>query len=187
MSARGFRTLVAFFGLVSTLFLAGCAGTPPKADFTNRTVPFRISAGDAVKVDVAAASTVKMLPYQQERFAQEIQAKVAQSMQSNVRVGSPRSYEIDVLVTEYDKGNAFARAMLAGLGQMHIDGTVSVFQMPQHQMLESFALSKTFAWGGIYGASKSIEDIENAVAEGIAQTVSGAGGQADAQKSSSTS
>ncbi len=169
------------------MFLAGCAGTPPRAEFTERTVPFRVSAGDAVKVDVAAASTVKMLPYQQERFAQEIQAKVAQSMQGNLQAGGPRSYEIDILVTEYDKGNAFARAMLAGLGQMHIDGTVSVFRMPQHQVLESFALSKTFAWGGIYGASKSIEDIENAFAEGVAQTVCGTGGKADAQKPSSTS
>ena len=179
MSFQGVIRLraVTLIGLVSVPLLAGCAGTPPKADFIQRTAAFRITAGDNVKVTVQGAHNVKMLPYEQERFAEEIQAKVAQGMQSNPEVGSPRSYEIDVLVTRYAKGNAFARAMLAGLGQMHIDGNVSVFQMPQHQRLESFGLSKTFAWGGIYGASTSIKDIENAYAEGIERTVTGAGGQ----------
>ena len=54
---------------------------------------------------------------------------------------------------------------------------VSVFRMAQPQLLESFGLSKTFAWGGVYGASTSIKDIENAYAEGIERSVTGAGGQ----------
>lgn len=49
--------------------------------------------------------------------------------------------------------------------------------MAQPQLLESFGLSKTFAWGGVYGASTSIKDIENAYAEGIERSVTGAGGQ----------
>ena len=63
--------------------------------------------------------------------------------------------------------------MLAGLGQIHIDGTVSVYQMPEHKLVGEFTLNKTFAWGGIYGAATSIEDIENTFADGVAANVTG--------------
>lgn len=80
-------------------------------------------------------------------------------------------------ITRYDKGSKSARLMLAGLGQLHIDGDIDVYSLPQHKLQEAFTLKKTFAWGGIYGASTSIKDIETTFSKGIAQTLTGQGGE----------
>jgi uncharacterized protein DUF4410 len=80
---------------------------------------------------------------------------------------------VDLHLSRYDKGNAFARAMLVGLGQIHIDGKVDIYQMPDHTLVGEFDLKKTFAWGGIYGAATSMEDIEDTFADGVAATCTG--------------
>ena len=46
-------------------------------------------------------------------------------------------------------------------------------QARSQDLSEEFALSKTFAWGGIYGASTTIETIEDTFADGVAATVTG--------------
>lgn len=56
--------------------------------------------------------------------------------------------------------------MLAGLGQIHIDGDVTMYALPDHSKVGDFHLKKTFAWGGIYGSSTSMEDIETTFADG---------------------
>ncbi|GAA0711082.1 hypothetical protein GCM10009105_12760 [Dokdonella soli] len=78
-------------------------------------------------------------------------------------------------ITRYEKGNAFARAMLAGLGQIHIDGDVQVYAMPEHNRTMAFSVQKTFAWGGIYGGTTTIEDIEQSFAESIANALTAQG------------
>ena len=45
------------------------------------------------------------------------------------------NYNIDVTTTRYDKGTAFARAMLIGLGQIHIDATVRLFTAEEREKL----------------------------------------------------
>jgi hypothetical protein len=45
--------------------------------------------------------------------------------------------------------------------------------LPAHDRVEEFAVQKTFAWGGIYGASTTMEDIEQSFAEGIANALTG--------------
>src|SRR5262249_45206548 len=84
-----------------------------------------------------------------------------------------KNYAIEVTLTKYEKGSAFARAMLAGLGQIHINGVVKVYTLPEHQKAGEFLINKTFAWGGIYGASTTIEDAEMGFADGIANTLTG--------------
>jgi hypothetical protein len=154
--------------------LAGCATTVPRAQFSKEmTSSLRVSSGDAVKVTVDAGKGVTILPYQQERFTQEIEQDINARKMTNPQLGTGRDYEVDVHVTRYQRGNAFARAMLMGLGQIHIDGNVDVFLMPEHRLLEAFALKKTFAWGGIYGAATSIKVIERTFANGVAAAVTG--------------
>jgi Domain of unknown function (DUF4410) len=76
-----------------------------------------------------------------------------------------------VVITNYDEGNAFARFMLAGLGQMHIDGEVMLSDFSSKVMLAKYEVSKTFAWGGVYGASKGITDIEKPFAEAVVEAI----------------
>jgi hypothetical protein len=72
--------------------------------------------------------------------------------------------------------------MLVGLGQIHIEGKVSLYQMPARTLVGEFDLKKTFAWGGIYGAATSMDDIENTFSDGVAAAVTGQNGEPSKQK-----
>ena len=76
-------------------------------------------------------------------------------------------------MTRYDEGSAFARAMLAGLGQIQIDGKVSLRDRAQDALLGEYEVNKTFAWGGVYGASTTIRDVEEGFAQGVATLILG--------------
>lgn len=173
VSVTARRSLVLLASL-TVFVLAGCATTVPKPEFSNHVASsLKIRPGDQVKVDVNASQGVKILPYQEQRFAEEIKQKIEEMRKANPPAQTPVNYAVDVHLTRYQKGSKFERLMLAGLGQIHIDGDVDVFSLPQHKLLEAFAMKKTFAWGGVYGATTSIEDIENTFAAGVAQTVTG--------------
>jgi len=164
-------------GLVVALVIAitaGCASSMPKPEYSRPIVAdAHISAPDLAQVTVNAADDVKILPMEEERLSQKIKAKIDARKSANVRTGQAITYEVELHLTRYEKGNAFARAMLVGLGQIHIEGKVSLFQMPAHTLVGEFDLKKTFAWGGIYGAATSMEDIENTFADGVAAAATG--------------
>src|SRR5215475_2803143 len=77
----------------------------------------------------------------------------------------PHTLRVSIAFTRYEKGNAFARFMLAGLGQIHIDAEVTLEDYTRQAALAKYEVTKTFAWGGIYGASTSIEDVEEGFAD----------------------
>jgi uncharacterized protein DUF4410 len=169
------NTALLVLAFASSVML-GCAGTPPKAEFSQPMIAAsRIAATDTVDVTIEAAENVSLLPAGRDRVGQKIKAQIDKRKIKNQAAGEPRAMQVVLYVTRYEKGNAFARAMLAGLGQIHLDGTISVYQMPGHTLLEKFDLQKTFAWGGVYGASTSMEEIEDTFADGIAATVTGQG------------
>jgi hypothetical protein len=122
---------------------------------------------------VGTASGVTMADYEKARVVDRIKMQIAAKEALNPAGAAASQYEVDVTVTRYEKGSAFARAMLAGLGQIHMDGSVTLFSMPAHVMVEDFTVQKTFAWGGIYGGTTTIEDIEQSFAEGIANALTG--------------
>jgi hypothetical protein len=163
------------FGLfAAALLAAGCASSPPVAKFSQHSDTHAvIRSADTAAVTVDATSGVTMADYEKTRVIERIRMKLAAKQALNPALADPGQYQIDVTITRYEKGNAFARAMLAGLGQMHIDGNVKVYAMPAHDRVEEFAVQKTFAWGGIYGASTTMEDIEQSFAEGIANALTG--------------
>jgi hypothetical protein len=73
-----------------------------------------------------------------------------------------------VEITKYDERNAFARYMLAGLGQMHIQATVTLSDYKSGELIARSDVSKTFAWGGLYGAFTKIQEIEDGFAKAVA-------------------
>lgn len=171
---RTYRSVVLAAGMLAALSLTGCATTVPTAEFSHDIVAgATVRATDTVKVSVNAADGIKILPEEKERIAEKVAMKIDARKAANASTAGARVYEVDLHLTRYDKGNAFARAMLAGLGQIHVEGVVSVFQMPEHTAVGEFTLKKTFAWGGIYGAATSIEDIEDTFADGVAAAVTG--------------
>jgi hypothetical protein len=160
-------------GLV-VIALAGCAETPPKPTFSHEIVAdARIASPDKTQVSVDAPDDLNVLLSERERLAQKIQMKIDDRKITNVSNAAGRSYAVELHLTRYDKGNKFARFMLAGLGQIHIDGKVDLYQLPEHKLIGEFDLKKTFAWGGVYGATTDIEQIEVTFADGVAATVTG--------------
>ena len=151
------------------IFSTGCATIGGTPQYTQMLPPdSRIVASDTVQTEVSAAPNVPIAQDEKTRLANQITNDIRSRAAQNARAS--RSYQIVVLVTRYDKGNAFARSMLAGLGQMHIDGTVSVFTPPGNKIGE-FTINKTFSWGGIYGASTTIKTVEAGFAKAVADTV----------------
>jgi hypothetical protein len=174
------KGVFSFIGLLGALMLAGCATTAPTANFSQEITPgYALRARDTAKVALNAAPGVWILDYEKSRLTEVIATKIAARERLNPPAGLPRTYEIDVELTQYEKGDAFARAMLAGLGQIHIAGNVTIYLLPARTTIGEFTLKKTFAWGGIYGAATSMDTIEESFADGIAAAVTGQAGSND--------
>jgi len=167
--AAGVSVLLAFAALT------GCASSPPVAKFSHRQSDAVLRTADTSDVTVGTATGVTMADYEKARVVDRIKMQIAAKQALNPAVAAANQYEVSVTVTRYEKGSAFARAMLAGLGQIHMDGIVTLYSMPAHVAVEDFTVQKTFAWGGIYGGNTTIEDIEQSFAEGIANALTGQG------------
>lgn len=80
---------------------------------------------------------------------------------------------VTIAFTRYDEGSAFARFMLIGLGQIHIDAEVTLEDRALQKVLAKSEVTKTFAWGGIYGGATGIKDVEEGFAEAVAKVLLG--------------
>ena len=166
---RPIRATVLALGALA--LFSGCASNVPRAQYAVAPkTEHTLKATDSPEVKVSATSRdVELLDSDRTRIAE----KIGRLFQAPTDTGAERPYRVQVNVTRYEKGNAFARAMLAGLGQIHIDAEVKVFLNPGDEVVNQFTVSKTFAWGGIYGASTSILDVENPFAEAVANGLKG--------------
>ncbi len=72
----------------------------------------------------------------------------------------PGAVVLRVELTQYKPGSATARFMIAGAGAARLDFTVHLVDGATGQELTSFASERSFAWGGVYGASGGIDSIE---------------------------
>jgi hypothetical protein len=124
-------------------------------------------------VKVSSVAAAKMEEVDRTRLAQLITSRLEERRTKNAANNDAHEVTATVQITRFERGSAFARAMLAGLGQIHIDGTVTVTDSPGGNRIAEFAIAKTFAWGGIYGGSTRMEDIEPVFADGVAAALTG--------------
>lgn len=80
-----------------------------------------------------------------------------------------------ITFTRYDEGSAFAPVMLAGLGQIHIDAEVTLEAPAKQQRFGTYEVTKTFAWGGLYGGMTRITDVEAGFADAVVDLLLGEG------------
>src|SRR5262249_50875123 len=151
--------------LVLGLGAAGCAGTAAGVKPAVGMGPQDLSGYTALRVDVTKADGVAIESAAAERIGKRIGEAIGKKEPGRFKSVNGDQTEQPALhatvqLTRYDKGSAFARAMLAGLGGIHIDGKVSLKDAAKDAPLGEYEVNKTFAWGGIYGASTSIEDVE---------------------------
>ncbi len=188
--ASATRPLVAALVLLMAS-LAGCAGSPGAVrPVGTSTATAELGTFRALDLELAASPGVAVEGQDLARLGQLVLAKVAEkapgrftSAGSGVRgveAGVVRAapaampdLRAELELTRDDAGNAFARAMLAGLGQMHIDGRLGLRDGRDGRELGVFEVTKTFAWGGIHGAATGIRDLEPAFAEAVALAILG--------------
>ncbi len=169
-SQQKLRPLLASLMIITGL--SGCASTAPSADFTLKPPAQQpIDANDTITVNLDSAAKVEMQDTEKQRLSQLIASLIDSKKRLNSQAGVPQPYQFEVAITRYEKGNAFARFMLAGFGQIHIEAHIIVWSQPAKEKYAEFDIEKTFAWGGLIGASTHIEDVEPAFAEGIANAV----------------
>jgi hypothetical protein len=165
--------------LFSLLLVGGCAST--KGSYTLASSPkFEEQAAkySNLKVDLNSNSNVSLGSGDKERILNLIVKNVPAECPNRFRNVNASDTDQQTLyavvnITRYDEGNAFARAMLAGLGQMHIDATVTLSDYQTKEELSKYEVTKTFAWGGLYGGFTDIKSVEEGFAKAVAASFSG--------------
>ena len=79
-------------------------------------------------------------------------------------------------ILKYKPGSKVARFILIGLGAASLEGNVTVQDSASGNALMSAPFDKLWAWGGIAGASKGIEDMVKESEASVAATIAHAKG-----------
>lgn len=156
---------------IAALALAGCAGSvsaPTAIQPLSMDQKANLHIAD---VTADAATGVDMSDADFAVICQKVKGYV-QSEAPSVMADS--GYKMKVHFTRFDRGNAFARAMLAGLGQIRIEATVDLVDTSGASVAQ-YNVSKDFALGGMVGGSTSVEDVEDGFAKSVAEIVKAKG------------
>ncbi len=153
--------------LAAALVLSNCATHTPNAVYITPLTAV-ISQGDGVSTRV---STTDSRMSEAER--QMLGERITQAVQTLAQPGSgtTKQYELEVNITRYTKGSGFIRTAMPGMGQMHLDGVVTVYQMPKRVPVGQFMINKAFAIGGLYSLAVNMNTIANTYAQAVAKTV----------------
>ncbi|WP_395749449.1 hypothetical protein [Prosthecobacter sp.] len=160
------QALRALSVIAAAFTLSNCATSAPHATFVTPLTAV-VCQGDRVSTQV---STTDARMSEGERMM--LADRITQNVQALAQPGGARhSYELVVNITRYTKGSGVVRTAMPGMGQMHVDGVVTIYQMPKHVPMGEFIVRKSFAIGGIYGLTVNMDKINAAFAEGVAKTV----------------
>jgi len=85
-------------------------------------------------------------------------------------------------ITTYREGNRFMRALLIGLGSAAFDSEVTLKPAAADRILLTAPFDKLWAWGGVLGMSKGIEEMWAETAAAVANTVARADGLAPGRR-----
>jgi hypothetical protein len=154
------------------LLLAACATSSTKPVVVQTLNKEQVAALRLKDVTAVAAPGVSMSQADFDRICFKVK-KELQVVSPGIIVdpASPEAAAADTMkitFTQYDSGSAFARAMLIGLGQIHVDADVAVLD-PTGASVGQYKISKQFALGGLVGATTSIEDVEDGFAKSVSE------------------
>jgi hypothetical protein len=150
--------------LVAAAALSACAGDVAKPDVVLQDIGPQRGAIQVSDVTSEAADGVQMRPDELQRVTARVKAELARQ----AAAASPQNAHMKILFTKYDRGSAFARFLIAGAGQIVIEAEVSFLDDAGGQQIGKYKVSKDFSFGGIYGGSTSVEDVEGGFAKSVA-------------------
>ena len=158
--------------MAALFFLSACAGSvapPDVIQSIQKTTNFEQYS--KLTVVAEAAPGVPIVEEAKSRIIGLVRQEVSKKYPKyfSADTGNSSTLKLNMLFKSYDEGNAFARAMLAGLGQIHIDADVTLTDDVTNQTIGKFKVSKQFAFGGIVGAATDIKDVEAGFATSVAE------------------
>jgi len=105
---------------------------------------------------------------------------ICQKVRTYIQAQSPGTFadsassgsalKLKIHFTRFDRGNAFARAMLIGLGQIVIEATVTL-ENGGGTTVAQYKVAKDFAIGGVIGGTTTVDDVEDGFAKSVATVV----------------
>jgi hypothetical protein len=164
---------------ISLLFMVGCSTTTPlvlksadfKADFTQyKSLEINTSVAEGgVVVSEAAQNRIK------EFIKVEINNGCCKNRFEDILFG-PRtdqlqSMQLNIKIRKYDEGNRFLRSVLIGLGSMEIHADVEIKDAISGKIIGKGEVGKTYAIGGLAGASVGIEFLEKEFAKEVSKAL----------------
>jgi hypothetical protein len=146
--------------------LAGCAGSvsaPVAVQALDQKEPIHLSA---VSADAAGGVEMSDADF----------GLICQKVKGYIQAGSPGVYDeqaasaltMKIHFTRFDRGNAFARLMLMGLGQIRIEADVDLMDASGKKVAE-YKVAKDFSLGGVAGGTTTVEDVEDGFAKSVAE------------------
>jgi len=160
------RLLTAATFLCISQFLVGCvAGQPVE---WQKAGPLDLAKGARVSVDCECEMPKGDLVY----LESDIERNVREVLRGDP--DAPDAYDVNVVITRYDEGDAFARFMLIGLGQMYLYGTVEVKHNSPTDVVRKGLFHKNYCLGGLLGCMATMREnvlpkVGPAIAEAIAE------------------
>ena len=115
------------------------------------------------------ATSVDVPEHELEFMKNDIKSKISDS---EFWSANPSEYTLKVVIDKYDEGNAFARFMLIGLGQMHLNGTVELLVGEPPEVIKSGSFEKNYVVGGIAGGMATMhEDVVSKLGDAIVEAL----------------
>lgn len=160
-----------FLGL--GLLVSACATDPSAPASVQMLTAEQKSTIRISDVSAEAKPGVFVAQYELDRISQMVKAELQKEVptavaDANAPAGTPPA-KLKLVITQYDEGSAFARFMLIGLGQIKLDADVLVVDGGTGQVIGQYQVSKDFAFGGIYGGTTQMKDVEEGFAKSVAQ------------------
>jgi hypothetical protein len=170
-----------------SLLGAGCATTSS----TQAQALKPTTGGD---IDLSRYQTATVLPFEPVegkkidrsvgvKFSDDVAIRLAHDygpLFQEVRKAPAQGKADELIVTGtirvYRPGSKFGRAMLIGLGSAGFEGDLILKDGADNRVVFAAPFDKLWAWGGILGMSKGIEDLVNETAAAVATTVAQARG-----------
>jgi hypothetical protein len=151
--------------------LAGCAGSISEPTVVQPLAPDQQAGMHISDISADAASGVEMSDGDFGLISQKVRGYIEQNSPGvMVDPATGQALHMKIHFTRFDRGNAFARAMLIGLGQIRIEASVSL-ENAAGTPVAQYEVAKDFALGGVVGATTKVDDVEDGFAKSVAEIV----------------
>ena len=165
-------TRLAFLSALAALSACASSATGPD-EVMHALAPEQIASLRVVDISGEIQPGIAMPQFQLDRVVQLVKTHMSgelpQTMGAAGTDGASHKTKIKMVFTDYDEGNAFARFMLAGLGQIKLGAEIVFVDAVTGQELGRYKLSKQFAFGGAYGLATRMEDVEEGFAKSVVE------------------